>query len=87
MCVCFTAENFTFVAYFFVEIFVCEHRNPFQIQTPTERTSINRHRWLLLLLLLSCNETLDCAASTFDFSTVGIKEIVEPWGLGHAPRS
>jgi len=34
-------------------------------------------RCSILLLLLSCIEKLDSAASTFDFNTVGIKEIVE----------
>ena len=49
-----------------------------------QRRSINRRRWLLLL---SCIETLDSAASRFDFGTVGIKEIIVQGALGHAPWS
>ena len=42
-----------------------------------QRRSINRRRGLLLLRI----ETLDSAASTFNFNTFGIKEMVEqgPW--------
>jgi len=42
-----------------------------------QQRSINRRCWLLLLL---CIKTLEPAASTFDFNTVGIKEIVGQGG-------
>jgi len=43
-----------------------------QQQQQCQRRSINRRRGLLLL----CTETLDSAASTFNFNTFCIKEIV-----------
>jgi len=47
-----------------------------------QRRFINRRRWLLLL----CVKTLYNTASTLDFNTVSIKEIVTQGGQGHAPR-
>jgi len=46
-----------------------------------QRRSINRRRGLLLLRI----ETLDSAASTFNFNTFGIKKIIGQGGQGHAP--
>ena len=48
-----------------------------------QRRSINRRRGLLLLHI----ETLDSAASTFNFNTFGIKEIIEQGAWDKHPGS